>query len=359
MSRKEALEHGIRECCQLIREYEEVIRLSDNPKERTRARYAIEEQKGFVREYLAEYIPMCERLGLTTPQDILEAATVYGVLLTSPPRSITDHPGPLPNAYALLVGVGDYLHPRFANLPVTIRDAQAVAEILADPNRCAYPPANIQLLTGPQATRANIRDALQTLAQSTDDQSTVSIYFSGHGGQALEAGIWRTYLCPREADPDDLGRSAISGDELSEWISDIPAQRLLVILDACHAAGSADLKAPNGSLFWKKGLPEAYYETLSQGSGRVVIASSKEDQFSYIRPPGDLSLFTYHLCQALGGKAAVRDDGLIRVLNVFHFVNEAVHSDEPRQTPILKIKDLDLNFAIALDQGGKGRHRAG
>lgn len=49
---------------------------------------------------------------------------------------------------------------------------------------------------------------------------------------------------------------------------------------------------------WKAGLPETYYEALSPGSGRVVIASSKEEQFSYAHLQGELSLFTYHLREA-------------------------------------------------------------
>jgi hypothetical protein len=150
-----------------------------------------------------------------------------------------------------------------------------------------------------------------------------------------------------------LAHTAISGEEFSSLLATIPAGKLLVMLDACHAAGSASLKAADGTLVWKDGLPDTYYEALSQGSGRVVIASSKEDQFSYVRPQGDLSLFTHHLREALGGKAAVRGDGLIHVLDVFHYVNEAVSRDEPKQVPILKVKDLDLNFPIALDRGGK------
>ena len=257
-------------------------------------------------------------------------------------------------AHALLIGVGDYTHSRFASLPATVRDAQAIAAVLANSNRCGYPPANVQIITGPDATTANIRAALESLAQSISSQSTVFLYFSGHGGRALENGAQRAYLCPREADPDDLAQTAVAGDEFSALLSAVPARRLLVMLDACHAGGSADLKAADDSMVWKAGLSDAYYEALSQGSGRVVIASSKEDQFSYVRPQGDLSLFTYHLLQALRGKAAVRGDGLIRVLDVFHYVNEAVQADEPKQTPILKVKDLDLNFPIALDRGGKG-----
>lgn len=42
------------------------------------------------------------------------------------------------NATALLIGVGAY--PRFATLPATVRDAQAIAAVLTDPARCGYPP---------------------------------------------------------------------------------------------------------------------------------------------------------------------------------------------------------------------------
>jgi hypothetical protein len=274
--------------------------------------------------------------------------------------------------HALLIGVGDYLHPRFIDLPASVRDAHALASILTDPARCGYPPDNVRTITGPDATAANIRAALERLAASSTPDATAFVYFSGHGGRALlpspdfgrgaggeggkrgegsEGGErWRAYLCPREADPGDLPTTAISGDAFSTMLATILARRLLVMLDACHAAGSATLvrKAADSAPAWKAGLPESYYEALSRGSGRVVIASSKEDQFSRVRPQGDLSLFTYHLREALGGQAAVRGDGLIHVLDVFHHVNEAVQADEPEQTPILKVDDLDLNFPIAV-----------
>lgn len=125
--------------------------------------------------------------------------------------------------------------------------------------------------------------------------SPVFIYFSGYGGRAMENGAWCTYLCPQGADPDDLPHTAIPGHEFSALLAAIPARKLLVMLDACHAAGSAELKAADGTVVWKAGLPDDYYEALTQGSGRVVIASSKEDQFSYVRPQGDLSVFT-HTC---------------------------------------------------------------
>lgn len=265
------------------------------------------------------------------------------------------------DAHALIIGVGDYLHPGYADLPTTIHDAWAITAVLTNAAYCGYPPTNVQVVVGHDATTANIRAALESLAQFTHPQSTAFIYFSGHGGRAYlpSPGFggerrWRAYFCPREANPDDLAHTAIAGDEFSALLAAIPARKLLVMLDACHAAGSAELKAADGTVVWKAGFSDDYYEALSQGSGRVVIASSREDQFSYVHPQGDLSLFTHHLVQALNGRAAVRSDGLIHVLDVFHYVNEVVQTDEPQQTPILKVKDLDLNFPIALDRGGKG-----
>ena len=295
------------------------------------------------------FLDLCaEKTSSLSPQRPAEAAHK----LTTIFKSSDSNESHFPNSHALLIGVGDHMHSRFASLPATVRDALAVAAVLTEPTRCGYPPDSVQLVTGEEATAANIRAALMSLAESTNSQSTVFLYFSGHGGRALENGNWRTYLCPREANPDDLVQTAISGDEFSTLLAAIPARKLLVMLDACHAAGSADLKATDGNIVWKAGLSDDYFEALSQGSGRVVIASSKAEQVSYVR--GELSLFTQHLVQALNGKAAVRGDGLIHVLDVFHYVNEAVQTDEPKQVPILKVKDLDLNFAIALDRGGKG-----
>jgi hypothetical protein len=276
---------------------------------------------------------------------------IYASILTS---LLEDQMSPtFNNAHALLIGVGNYEHPRFADLPATMRDAQAMATLLTEADRCGYPSDNVKIITGEQATAINIRAALQAIGQSTTPQSTVFVYFSGHGGRAFDNGAWRTYLCPREADPDNLANTAIPGEEFSTLLSAVPASKMLVMLDACHAGTSAELKAADGTTTWKAGLLDTYYEALSQGSGRVVIASSKPEQYSYVRKQGDLSLFTWHLREALSGQAAIRGDGLIHVLDVFHYVNESVTADEPNQVPILKVKDLDLNFPIALDRGGK------
>jgi hypothetical protein len=58
MSRKTDLEEHIRESHSLIREYEDIIRLSDRPKEKLRAKGEIEGQWRLIEGYLSEYSPL-------------------------------------------------------------------------------------------------------------------------------------------------------------------------------------------------------------------------------------------------------------------------------------------------------------
>jgi uncharacterized caspase-like protein len=216
--------------------------------------------------------------------------------------------------HALLIGVGEYTHQRYADLPATANDVQTLKAILVDSHRCGYLNENVRVITGESATLCNIRSAFTDLSEIANSDSTVLLYFSGHGGRAWANGIWNTYLCPKDADPTDLSLTAMSGEEFSARMAAVPSKKLLAILDSCHSGASADFKSTDDATMWKTGLGDDYLGRLSHGAGRIVIASCKQDQFSYVRSEGDLSLFTWHLIEALKGAAAVRGDGVIHVL---------------------------------------------
>ena len=85
------------------------------------------------------------------------------------------------NAYALVVGIGAYeqIHP----LPESVgRDAQAIYDVLVDPQCCGYRAGQVQLLMDGAATQAGLRQVLVQLAQRSSEDSTVFIYVSGRGG---------------------------------------------------------------------------------------------------------------------------------------------------------------------------------
>jgi len=245
--------------------------------------------------------------------------------------------------HALVVGVG-------ADLPNTVEDAVGLAEILRDPARCAYPPGQVHLLTGEDATREQVLAVLDTLAHSTDAQSTVLIYYSGHGYRAASSTGEFYYLMPYGYDLNRLYQTAVSGAEFTDQLRAIPAQKLLVLLDCCHAGGVGEAKAP-GLQLAKSPLPPEARGLLAEGSGRVLVASSQEDELSFAGRP--YSAFTLALIEALCGAGVAKQDGTVRVADLALHAREVVPGrTRGRQHPILHFKQAD-NFVLAYYAGGE------
>lgn len=242
------------------------------------------------------------------------------------------------HGYALLIGVG-------ADLPVTVQDAKGLRDILVDSGRCAYPPGQVKLLTEGQATRQGVLDGLDWLIDQVPDdpEATCVVYFSGHGGLMPDY-----HLVPFGYNSQDLANSAVSGAELTEKLRAIRAQKLMVLLDCCHAGGMAEAKAPG---FVKSPAPPELDAVLTAGSGRVVIASSRRDEVSYTGAP--YSVFTQALREGLAGYGAAERDGYAYMADLAMYVGRVVpNRTQDRQHPILKLSAAD-NFAIAYYAGGE------
>ena len=248
------------------------------------------------------------------------------------------------NGYALLIGVG-------ADLPVTVKDATALRDVLVAPNRAAYPPEQVTLLTETGATRRQILTAFdRAIAQvNQNPEATVVVYYSGHGGRIKNTQEY--FLVPYGYDPNQRAATAISGLEFTEKIEAIKARKLVVLLDCCHAGGVPALKEL-GETFVKSPLPTDLLHVLGTGSGRVVIASSREDEYSYTGNP--YSAFTACLLEALQGKAAVKQDGYARILDVLIYLfdqvpKRATGSQHPYVNKVLELGD---NFPLCYYAGG-------
>ena len=258
----------------------------------------------------------------------------------------------LENAYALIVGIANYQ--KINPLPTTVlKDAQDIHNLLVSPNYGGYVPENVQLLLDSQATQANLREALSSIAQKSNADSSVVIYISSHGGQVDSGPHAGEYLLPVDADCTSgasLAQTAIAGADFTEALRGIPARKLLVLFDCCHAGGIGQPKDADAPVL-KGGLSDSYYERLKQGTGRAILASSRSTESSYIISGADNSLFTQHLLAGLQGGIA-SEDGLIRIFDLFEYVQPRVTSEHPNQHPIFKA-ELEENFPVALYLGGQ------
>lgn len=237
--------------------------------------------------------------------------------------------------YAVVVGVG-------ADLPVTVDDATAIANLLRDPTRCAYPTDQVRLLTNENANRETFLNSLDWLAEYAKPDTTAVIYFSGHGMETPDY-----YLMPFDYNLSDLSGTALSGALFTERLRAIRAKKLVVFLDCCHAGGQAQVKG------WiKSPLPLGVTIEIGRSSGRVVLASSRKDEVSWTGQP--YSVFTAALLEALAGYGAFEQDGYARILDLAMWIGRKVpERTADKQHPIIKVSQLEDNFPLAWYSAGQ------
>jgi hypothetical protein len=266
------------------------------------------------------------------------------------------------HGYALLVGVGECAYPAWS-LSVTVKDMQALRAILVDPNLCAYPDDenHVRLLHDAEATRDAILDGLNWLKGQVDDdpEATVVVYYSGHGW--LEKGTGEYFLIPHDIEPFDIPGSGVSAQEFTDALRGIPARRLLVFIDSCHAermAAAKDapaIRLPKG--LEQAALPKGMVEELKRGEGRAVFTSSRGSQRSWTRPDGRMSIYTYHLIEALQGAGNQPGDDVVRVSNLMSRLGKAVPESAQKLCQAEQVPFFDTateDFPVAMLRGGKG-----
>ena len=275
--------------------------------------------------------------------------------------------------YALLIGVDENSVPHWA-LPSVARDIDALAAVLTHPQRCAYPAGHVRTIAGPEATRQGILDGLDWLREQIeragDDNLTAVLYYSGHGWRSARDAF---YLIPYDARQGQIALSALDAHAFSRAIAALRPQRLLVLLDCCHAGGmgakevdatSADLQPTALPPAWFMGQvngalgPQAKgLSDLAVGRGRAVLSSSTGDQSSYVRADGLMSVFTYHLIEALTGHAQPQEGATeVLVSDVMGHVYRRVPQTVAEMGGGMQQPDYLVtgNFPIALLLGGQG-----
>jgi esterase/lipase superfamily enzyme len=287
--------------------------------------------------------------------------------------------------YALLIGVGECRTYPSWSLPVTVKDVTAVKEILVDPSLCGYPDEDrhIRLLCNETATRDSILDGLKWLKEvaDRDPEATIVIYYSGHGCLNPVNGSY--YLIPHDADPMDFGNSALASADFTKAIHRIKSQKLLVVLDCCHAEGVAsgkgagiesqlpkglEFKLPDGLNFklppgFEPQSAKGQFSTLAEGKGVAILSSSDSNQISWIRKDQTCSVFTSHLIEALRGAGNQEGDRSVTVMNLIEYLGKTVAATakfehQAEQNPQSDYKGSN-HFPIALLRGGNGLPKGG
>lgn len=194
------------------------------------------------------------------------------------------------------VGVGTVPDNWLPKLESPENDAKAIARSLKEPDGCAVPDELVDPpLIGAVATRDAVRDRLKVVIEQSGPGDTVLFYFAGHGVQTEDD----FYLCTSEADPSDLGKTAISGADLGGLIDAANCRGVLAVLDCCNSAAVVE-HAPSA------------FTKLRTGEFRILLSSARAGQKSWETADGKGTLFGRTLVEILDGDIVVgHGDGAV------------------------------------------------
>lgn len=258
----------------------------------------------------------------------------------------------LENAHALIIGAGD-------DLPITVDDAQAIYDLLCDPSMAGYNPENITLLLDKDANRPGILKALDDLVERVDDDSSVMLFYSGHGGTYsdntfLDEADWKSeeenrhyfHLSPYGFKPRDYLDTWVKAEEIQERLSKLNSRRLVFFLDCCHAAGLA--KSSRGNIGSEEEKPDepgqadGLAQRIDDGRGMSIISSCREEQKSWILPGDKNSLFTRTLLEVLRGEHKKDfEDPYITIFETVRYIFRTVPKRHDNQNPYANLQLYD------------------
>ncbi len=262
---------------------------------------------------------------------------------------------PFEGGHALLIGVGSHTYAPYLDVPISVEDALAVAAVLSSETYCGYPESQVKVLHGESASRKGILSALTDLGEKVKPGDTVTIFYCGHGDYGTDGEYYLVSHDARISGSKVQAGTGVSHAALVDGLQKIPAERVLVIFNACHSGEISPTLSVEQAL-GSRVLPDTTKDALlSSGSGRIIITACKEEQLSYIGK-GKLSIFTQALVDSLQGKGILARGGFISAFDLytatFESVNEIVQATYNKlQEPELTVLKGVGPFAVALYRG--------
>jgi hypothetical protein len=182
----------------------------------------------------------------------------------------------VPKYYALIIGVSKYMYAGagLGDLDMPVKDAEKFANILV--NNYAFDKENITVLK--DATREEIINQFDHLAETLTDKDNLLIFYAGHGyyDKPKDFGYWLP------ADAKTSSRSAwIANSTIRDYMSAIKSKHTLLITDACF--GGSILKSRSVETSMRR-FVEQYADPSRKAmtSGNLTVVADKSVFLQYL-----------------------------------------------------------------------------
>lgn len=198
------------------------------------------------------------------------------------------------NTYALIIGNEDYSSyqtglSKEVNVDYAVNDATIFKEYLI--KTIGIPEKNITFK--PNETLGQMRQAiskLAALAEIKEGQAELIFYYSGHG--LPDETNHEPYLIPVDVSGTNI-KSGIKLNEVYKQLTEFPAKRVTIFLDACFSGG-----ARNQPLTTMRSIKIRPKENVLNGN-IIVFSSSTGEESSGAYKEKQHGMFTYFLLKKL------------------------------------------------------------
>jgi YVTN family beta-propeller protein len=232
---------------------------------------------------------------------------------------------------ALVITVDRYDDPGLRELTAPSADAEALADVLGDPDLGGF---ELEFLHNPTSWTVNERiDGLLADRQPAD---LVLLHFSCHGLKDVNGEL---YLATTNTVSERLASTAVESAWINRVMQRSRAQRVVLLLDCCYSGAferGVLVRSGNGIDVGDRFRPDH----LGDSRGRVVITASTAMEYAFEGAqiggglPVGPSVFTGALVDGIRTGQADRDrDGFVGLDELYDYVYEQVKHYSPQQTP--------------------------
>ncbi|MGZ3626984.1 MAG: WD40 domain-containing protein [Ktedonobacteraceae bacterium] len=229
--------------------------------------------------------------------------------------------------YALIVGIHNYNDTaHFIPLPLAQADAQALYELLIDPERGGWLPEDVVYLAREEASRDEIESQLRELCLvRAQHHDTVLIYFAGHA--LIDTATQDGYLALQTTLADRPATGLHVPTLVDHFLYDSKAANILTILDVAHAGAGwrPGKNEPDAALLFGESLLD-----LPRTKGRVILTSRRQGEVSKNQMEQGHGIFMGCLLDAFEGAAANPRTGRITLGTLYDYFDEHMARDVPQ-----------------------------
>jgi hypothetical protein len=213
--------------------------------------------------------------------------------------------------HVLVVGISRYKNPSIPPLKSAAKDAKDFANFLQT-QKGLFNSIKIELLTDEEAIKAELEKYLIYKIRKAGKNDTTVLFFSGHGSaDPKRAGQF--FFVTYDADPEFLEATSVNMSGLG-FLKELDCPRILLVSDACHSGGFSELKTKAVVSPLK-----SFVRDFASSAGKVVISSSRPDEYSLESPRRDNGVFTHWFLEGLKGAADRDNDGVVTVNEAYNY----------------------------------------